>query len=218
MTTTEGPATVRQIDGRSYETRAELAQRHGISQRTLSRYWDAQERNGHPDAVQIDGVMHWPSAAFDEWLSTHRPQRQKKPAPPADMGGPADFARICGHSTPHTIMDWVRSSPPGFPEPDYWHALPSGRRRPYWREERMRQWAEDGRSRHGRAGANPGRPRTAAPYAGDPRLTLARQLLAENPDATTAQLVDLMIQQYPERYSRPTWTRIAATARQNPEE
>ncbi|MFH8350242.1 hypothetical protein [Streptomyces sp. NPDC018045] len=215
---------MRYIDGRRHETRAELAARHSLSPNTLSRYWAARDTNGHPPAVRVARTLHWPSREFDQWLGTLSEDTttppKAKPAPtPAGMGGPAEFARICGHSTTHTVMDWVRNPPPGFPEPDAWQDLPSGRRRPYWRTERMRTWAERGRGRRGQGSGNPGRPRTQPhPYAGDPRLTLARQVLAEHPDATTTELIQHMVQRHPEHCSNAAWTSILTTARQHPTE
>ncbi|MEU7230018.1 hypothetical protein [Streptomyces chrestomyceticus] len=218
----EGRLTVRYIDGRRHETRAELAARHSLSPNTLSRYWAARDTNGHPPAVRIERTLHWPSREFDQWLGGLQAEgaATTQPTPkPEGMGGPAEFARICGHSTTHTVMDWVHNPPQGFPAPDHWHELPSGRKRPYWQPERMTAWAEHGRGPRGQGKGNPGRPRSQPhPYAGDPRLALARQVLAENPGATTTDLVRLMVQRYPEHYSKAAWTSILTTARQHPTE
>ncbi|MFE7665117.1 hypothetical protein [Streptomyces celluloflavus] len=206
------------IDGRRYETRSELAARHHVTPRTLSTLWTHRADNHHPPAKKINGTLHWDADTYDQWLPQHwTPRRrhtadQDQAAVPAGLHGPAEFARLCGHADTSTISGWIDNPPPGFPAPNHWQPLPSGRRRPYWTTERMRPWAEADKS----ARPNAGRPRKPHPYAGDARLDRARHHLAQHPDTTTAQAVAHLQTDDDTATGARTWTAIVLTARKHP--
>lgn len=206
------------IDGRRYETRAELAARHGVSARTLGRLWQERATNGHPPAVPVGRTLHWDTTEFDTWFATVQPEagrtEPQRPAVPEGLAGPAEFARICGHADTSTISHWIKHPPSGWPEPDHWETLPSGRRRPYWQPARMQAFAATDRSARPAAG----RPAKPYRYAGDERLTRARTLLAQQPEARTAQAVEQLQQHDPTGTSGRVWTEIVRTARKHPEE
>lgn len=138
-----------------------------------------------------------------------------------DLGGPAAFARVLGHADTSTVSHNLTAPPSGWPEPDDWQDLPSGRRRPLWRYGRMRAYAssqpdQPNRGRGGRRAGSRNNPPHA--YAGDTRLTLARQLLADHPNATNTELIRQLSAQTPGATSHATWTKILTTAREHPKD
>ncbi|MGA4842166.1 hypothetical protein [Streptomyces sp. G45] len=189
-------------NGRTYYSRADLQKVHGLSQSTLQNLWTDRENNGHPDAEVIDGVMHWDGTVWVVWYKELQRQRATAVttnAPnltgdPDEEVGPAEAARVCGFADSATISHYVKNPPEGWPDPDTYDLLPSGRRRP-----------------KGRRGL-------AYPYQGDERLTLARKALAANPGATNAELIPQLQEQTEKTYSRPTWNLILKSAREHPEE
>ncbi|MBE9500737.1 hypothetical protein IHE61_31030 [Streptomyces sp. GKU 257-1] len=137
------------------------------------------------------------------------------PQKPDELGGPAAFARICGHKDTTTITRWVKNPPPGFPEPDQWEELET-RRRPLWRLRRMQKFAANKPA--ARRGAGPPR-QGPHRYYNDPRLTLARAALRDHPDASIPTLTHHIRQQWTgPTYSDPTWRDIIRTARQHPDD
>lgn len=204
-------------------TRAQLADRYQVSCSTLERLWRARDSNGHPPATLIDGRLHWPGAAWREWYQQLRAQSAPRRAPeelstdPTELIGPAQFARLCGHRDTTTISHWLTTPPPGFPQPDQWDELPSGRRRPKWRLHTAQAFAAAPRPSRGIT-RRPAGSRNAPPhpYHGDPRLDLARQLLAQHPQATTSKLTKLLAQLLEQPTSHATLTRLITTARQHP--
>ncbi|MFK0294820.1 hypothetical protein ACIQU6_30710 [Streptomyces sp. NPDC090442] len=218
---------MRIINGRRHETRDELATRHGVSPRTLSNAWRDRDTNGHPDAETVIGddptaprarTLYWPSVAFDQWVSETKPFRTKAaagPTVPEGMGGPAEFAQLCGHGDTSLISRWVsgdNTPPPEFPTPDYWHPLASGRKRPYWHHERMQEFAQQ------YTPTTPGRPkgRKGYRYQGDARLERARRLLARRPDLTTEAAVTHLQTKDNTNSSPRSWAAIVRTARHHP--
>jgi hypothetical protein len=204
------------VKGRRYETRDELADRHRVTPRTLSTLWADRENNDHPPARRINRVLHWDAEDYDRWLLQHwtpRPRRTPPPPIPEGLAGPAEFARICGQGDTSVISRWVSNPPDGFPPPDHWHPLPSGRERPYWRPERMRDWASTYRQA---ARATAGRKAKAHAYAGDLRLDRARALLKSQPDITTADAVKQLQATDETQTSARTWTELVRTARRHP--
>ncbi|WP_433860363.1 hypothetical protein [Streptomyces kronopolitis] len=201
------------LDGRRYETRAELAARHGVTPRTLSSLWAERDHNDHPPARRIGRELHWDAEEYDQWLSQHwtpRPRRTPAPEVPDGLAGPAEFARICGHTDTSIISRWVEDPPPGFPDPDHLHPLPSGRHRPYWATDRMRQWART------HPPTPSGKPRKPHAYAGDARLDRARALLAEHPDIATSAAVQQLQADDDTATSPRSWTALVRTARRHP--
>ncbi|QCX77834.1 hypothetical protein C9F11_21010 [Streptomyces sp. YIM 121038] len=212
--------------GGTLYSRAELKKIHGISEPTLQNLWSDRANNGHPEAVVIDGVMHWYGGKWITWY--HELQRQRAEAvttnspnlsgDPEDEVGPAEAARICGFADTTTISHYVKNPPEGWPEPSTHDVLPSGRKRPKWKRWQMWEYVAERKGR-GHAGGRPkGRRGLAYPYQGDERLTLARQAVAANPGATNAELIPDLQTQTEKLYSRPTWNLILKSARENPED
>jgi hypothetical protein len=154
--------------------------------------------------------------ARDDYLTQRRGPTHRT-GNPDDLGGPADFARALGHADASTLSHWLTDPPPGFPEPDTWTDLPSGRRRPKWQLRRIRAFADTRPYRGQRSGRRPGTRANATPYADDPRLALARRALATHPDARNADLIPhLQATAAPEHTSsRSTWHRILNAARRS---
>ncbi|MFI5809169.1 hypothetical protein [Streptomyces sp. NPDC051561] len=218
---------VHRADGRTFHSRADLQKVHGISEATLQNLWTDRVNNEHPEAVTIEGVMHWEDTEWARWYQ----ERQRalaisltKNAPnlkgdPEELVGPAEAARICGFSSSATVSHYVDEPPEGWPTPDDYDLLPSGRQRPKWKRWKLWKYVVDRKPR-GHAGGRPkGRPRGQAyPYQGDARLTLARKHLATNPDTPNSELIPLLQEESEQASSRPTWIRILTTAREHPEE
>ncbi|WP_330346654.1 hypothetical protein OG858_46935 (plasmid) [Streptomyces europaeiscabiei] len=211
--------------------RHQLGADHGVSRPVLERLWRDRDANGHPAAVTYGGVMHWNSAAWGRWHAEHRQKaaeeaaqaRPHRPVPvtgdPDELIGPSGFARILQHKD-HTWVTKAAAIPPrGFPEPDSW-GDPANRKRPKWKRGRAEQYARD---RQDQPLIRPGRPKGSSntqphPYAGDPRLDLARTVLAEHPDAPRAEQIARLQQLSDRTSSASTWTKILTTARDHPTE
>ncbi|MET7315225.1 MULTISPECIES: hypothetical protein [Streptomyces] len=218
--------TVHRENGRTLYSRADLQQVHGLSESTLQNLWTNRADNAHPDAVIVDGVMHWYDDEWTPWyreLQRRRAAAATKNAPnlagdPEEEVGPAEAARICGFADTTTVSHYVKSPPAGWPEPDSYDLLPSGRRRPKWKRWKLWRYVAERKGR-GHAGGRPkGRRGLAYPYQGDERLALARRLLAANPGATNAELIPRLQEMSEKSYSRPTWNLILKTAREHPED
>lgn len=145
-----------------------------------------------------------------------RPPQHSKPSDDDEVG-PAGFARLLGHADVSWISRAIKVPPPGFPTPDRWVDLPSGRQRPMWKTRRCLAY-KDSRTTVKRKPSRAGRPNGPAyRYAGDSRLTLARRLLNERPDATDAQLIPLLQVETDNPSSCSSWNKILTTARTHPE-
>jgi hypothetical protein len=223
----EQEAAMPENSGSALHSRADLRKIHGISEPTLQNLWSDRENNGHPPVADtINGVMHWDG---EEWARWHHEHQRKRAAanttnPPKLSGdaeeevGPAEAARVCGFADSATVSHYVNDPPEGWPEPDSYDELPSGRRRPKWKRWRLWQYLADRKGR-GHAGGRPkGRRGLAYPYQGDERLTLARQALAANPGARNADLIATLQDQTEKTYSRTVWNLIIKSAREHPED
>ncbi|MGW0786148.1 hypothetical protein [Streptomyces sp. NPDC002913] len=208
-------------------TRAELADAHGLSLSRMDLLWANRDRNGHPPVI-VRGRTHcWDAAAWASWYTEYARSEPNWYQPAAHVGagdpdeeiGPAEFARILGHSGTSWITRAVATPPPGFPAPTSAKKLPSGRERPQWRRRDADAYAQ---SRAANPPARPGRPKGSTaqphPYAGDPRLQLARQVLRDHPDETTSQLTRRLDEQSERPTSASAWLKILGTARQHPED
>lgn len=132
---------------------------------------------------------------------------------PAHLAGPTAFALVLDIDYT-TMHEWTRNGgPPGFPDPDDWKET-AKRRVPQWRLSTMWHYA-DHHHRPGRRQPGAGRPATAHRYAGDPRLTRARQALAQHPNATRQALAEDLHHTQPTTSVR-VWLEILTTARKHP--
>ncbi|MEW1721637.1 hypothetical protein [Streptomyces sp. NPDC093109] len=215
-------------NGRTLYSRADLRKVHHLSEPTLQNLWTDRENNAHPPVAEtIDGVMHWDGDVWAKWH--HELQRERAAAAtthapnltgdPDEEVGPAEAARVCGFADSATVSHYIKSPPEGWPEPDSYDQLPSGRQRPKWKRWKLWKYVAERKGR-GHAGGRPkGRPRGQTyPYQGDERLTLARQALAANPGAKNSELIPQLQQTTEKTYSRPTWNLILNSAREHPEE
>ncbi|MGW3091716.1 hypothetical protein [Streptomyces sp. NPDC001108] len=205
-------------------TRAELAARHGLSMRTLARLWADRDTNDHPAPLPDTSPMQWDSAEWARWFdqlppgtgtgtgtATATPPDVPPAGNPADLIGPAEFARILGLKSPSWVTRCAHNPPHGFPAPDDW-ADPVARRGPKWRRGRVEAYRDE---RPGIAIARPGRPRattTTTPYADDPRLTLARQALTDHPGTAAGRIAVRLSEDHPDTGVR-TWQRILKAAK-----
>ncbi|WP_125264849.1 hypothetical protein [Streptomyces alboflavus] len=214
-----------------WSTRDQLAAEHNISTSTLGRLWRERASNGHPAPRTYDGVMHWDSTAWSQWhTALTQPAGDDEPDDADPDGdeevGPAEFARILTHRD----SSWVSKAaaadtpPPAFPAPDRW-TDPANRRGPRWKRRRATHYARTRHTaaqahaaRYGRDGGKRpgGNPAKTHPYAGDPRLTQARRLLAEHPDEPTPRIIERLQHLTDTPSSDRTWRRIIDTARQHP--
>ncbi|GAA0439238.1 hypothetical protein [Streptomyces luteireticuli] len=198
------------INGRAVRSRQDLHTHYGYATSTLERWWTDRDWNGHPNAHRIGQTLYWDAKEWDRW-----DQRRRNPK----AAGLADRAQLCAaHGISTSTFDrlWhereTNGHPPVFPHPGprlYWNAAAYAR----WIK---RHRPADGQPRRGR---RPGsRNDNAHPYQGDPRLDRARQALANDPDATTADLTRTLTQDAGETTSARTWARIIQTARQHPQD
>lgn len=206
-------------------TRDQLAAAHGVSRSTLDRLWRDRAANRHPAPVRYRGVMHWHSATWGQWHAEHRHHAAARTAPlpyrvaggdPDEEIGAAEFARILGHKDNSWVSKAVAAPPAGFPAPDSW-GDPEGRKRPRWRRHRAEDYARTRHLQPIKRGRLPGsRNSPPYPYATDPRLALARRILADHPDERTARLIERLQELSDTPSSASTWTKILTTARHHP--
>jgi hypothetical protein len=221
MTTEDGRST----PPHGWLTRDQLAAAHQVSRSTLDRLWRSRADNGHPEPVRYASVMHWHSPTWGHWYTDlkQRSAAQATPAPVHDTGGnpqeeigPAEFSRILGHKDNSWVSKAAVTPPAGFPEPDNW-ADPVNRRRPRWKRHRALEYAHTRHTQprpHGRrTGSRNDQPH---PYAGDPRLALARQSLAEHPEDRPARHIERLQKLSEQSASASTWTKILKVAREYP--
>lgn len=211
---------------KGWSTRHQLAAEHGVSGSTLDRLWADRENNAHPEPVKYGGIMHWDSTAWGHWYTDLklRAADEAAPLPHAALGGdpdeeigPAEFARILKHKEGSWVSKAAVAPPPGFPEPDSW-GDPVARKRPRWKRHRAEDYARNRRAEPWPRRRRPGsRNAPPYPYAGDPRLTLARHVLTEHPDERPAQLIARLVERSETPASASTWTKILTSARQHPE-
>lgn len=213
-------------DSSRLATRHQLAEEVELSVSSLERLWAARATNGHP--APADWITNTPGPArplwlvsqwrqwYAEYLSRRRTIGEIPGLQSDDLGGPAEFARLCGHADTSTISHWVTDLPEGFPRPDTWVELSGGGRRPQWRISRMQEFAANRPYRGQRGGRPAGSASGGQPYAGDPRLELARQALVDHPHASDAELIRHLRASPGDASSRSTWHRILNAARRSP--
>ncbi|MET9676372.1 hypothetical protein ABZY68_25255 [Streptomyces sp. NPDC006482] len=212
-------------------TRDELGQDHSLSRSKLAELWAARETNGHPQPVVLNGVMHWDTEEWGRWYEQHRAtsayavrstvDQDAAAGDPDELIGSAVFGRILGHRDHSWVAKAAVAPPPGFPAPHTW-GDPVARKRPKWRRGDAVAYAG---AREEIAAAQPVRRRRAGGtnsqpynYYGDPRLTLARELIGQYPDATQTELIERLHQRSDQPSSVTTWRNILITARDHPED
>ncbi|MFJ8166535.1 hypothetical protein ACIRBY_37225 [Streptomyces sp. NPDC096136] len=195
----QGPGDRRRL------TRDEISAAYGYSPMKLKRLWADRDSNGHPPAKKAGRTLTWDAEEWEQW------DRNRQA-----LIGVVEVSAILGHAD-HTWASKAAVAPPeGFPAPIEW-SDPVARRGPRWRQQDIEHYAETRTLPKPPAGA--GRPsgaRHGTAYVGDPRLDLARQVLAEHPDERPARHIERLHALMPGS-SASTWTKILKAARDESE-
>ncbi|MGW2793609.1 hypothetical protein ACWC9H_27270 [Streptomyces sp. NPDC001251] len=190
------------IDGRDYLTRADIHDQYGYSTTALETWWADRANNDHPPARKVGRFLYWDAREWAEWDHDR-----------INLVGAVEFARILGHGDHTRITHAAIAPPPGFPAPTRW-GDPAARRRPKWSRAAAEEYARTQPTEPPRRGGRrPGSATGSHPYAGDPRLALARRLITQHPDARTGELISRLTELSDEPASRSTWIKILKSAR-----
>lgn len=138
--------------GRRLVDRAELVDRMGMTEQTLSRLYSQRASTGHPAAIgRVGRRLLWDLDEVSAWVDARLEAKRAGMTPLDRAGDPDEFvdvdeaARVLGYANRRTIDSYLARRGRGyFPEPDD----PAGRR---WRRRTLWAFAER-RSRPGRAG------------------------------------------------------------------
>lgn len=201
------------VEGRQWARREDLIEHSGYSRATLGALWRDRRTNGHPAALEIDGVMHWDLQAWTSWFAEHcrRPRDTSK----VDRGGapdeqlpPAGQARVLGVD-PSRITQYAKNPPPCWPAPARVEKLHT-RTREYRTRAQLWAFADDPASGFGTTGGRPSGPATK-PKNADPRVEVAAEALAAQPDRKAGELAAELAAHHGQ--SVDTWKRIITQAR-----
>ncbi|MGA5304578.1 hypothetical protein ACPCHT_32035 [Nucisporomicrobium flavum] len=171
---------------RTFGTRVAL-DRHGVGTHTgaaastVNHWHRHRERTGFPEAFTDDTGTEWFwQDEIDAFYTAHLKAKLAVLTPvdrsgdPNELVGSGDAARILGYGSYRNLPDELRD------QPDDIEILSDGRLRRRW--QRRTVWAiaaaRTGRQSTGRTPGTTG-PRKPHPYADDPRLRAAADLLAE---------------------------------------
>ena len=174
----------RSINGRVALDRTGVAAHTGAARTTVNHWHLHRDRFGFPEGFTHDGGEWFWLDDIDKFHAGHLAAKKAVLTGVDRSGGPSDrvtsggAAAILGYASyrnlPHELLD----------NPDEVEALPDGRRRLYW--YRRTVWAHaDARTGRQSTGRTPGTtgPRKPHPYADDPRLQAAADLLAQAREA-----------------------------------
>jgi hypothetical protein len=206
-----------QIDERPVYTRSDLIRLRGKSLAFFEGLYRDRDSNGHPAPVgKVGRSWAWDATAWDKWYDTLTgPGRVDRSGNPDDLITLAEAARVLGMN-PTSITRYPDRPPRGWPDPDQSEELAGGRVRRWYRRRKIWAYADNaGHTGGGRpAGPVVHRP---YPYAGDPRLDVAREALAQTPASEHAQLPRSLAAEHQHfRTSAGTWSHILRSARQHP--
>ncbi len=221
------------------QVRAELTDRRGLteatglSRATINRLWAARDTNGHPAPVVIGSVMYWHPRHWQIWHDDQAAARTRqhhidagginRDGDPDELVPLRELGRILGHQDGTTVAGWRKTPPPGpvgdllrDEEPDG-EILYRNQLQPAYRRQRL--WDVAAKAPRGRSGANRGAGRKAGTdqQTQAARLELARRLLAEHPDWTTADLIHAAVEQTPDSPGLTIWRRVFDVARTTPD-
>lgn len=161
--------------------RAGVAAHTGASRSTVNHWHRHRDRFGFPDAFTHDGGEWFRLDQIDAFHAAH--QRLKlavlttvdRSGDPNELVGSGEAAKILRYGSYRNLPDELTD------HPDAVELLSDGRRRRYW--YRRTVWAHaDARTGRQSTGRTPGTltgPHKPHPYADDPRLQAAADLLAE---------------------------------------
>ncbi|MEV6147090.1 hypothetical protein [Streptomyces sp. NPDC051992] len=203
------------IEGRQWASREDLVAHSGYSRDTLWKLWNDRRANGHPEAHDIDGVMHWDVEVWDDWFKEHceRPRDLSgvdRSGDPDEPLPPAGQARVLGVDLAR-ITQYRKTPPPEWPDPVHTEQLTT-RTREYRTRAQLWAWVDNPVSGFGTKGGRPtgpgaktGEARTAA------RLRLAAEALAAMPDRKPGEVAAALAEQHGQ--SVDTWKRVITQAR-----
>ncbi|MEV6403927.1 hypothetical protein AB0M58_13410 [Streptomyces bobili] len=208
------------VEGRQWANREELIEHSGYSRDTLWKLWRDRGTNGHPEARDFDGVMHWDVQVWDAWFAAHckRPRDLSgvdRTGDPDEPLPPAAQARVLGVD-PARITQYTKHPPPAWPDPVRIEQLTT-RTREYRTRAQLWAWVDNPVSGFGTRGGRPPGPdpkvRAAKGKAPDPRVRLAAEALAAAPGRKAGQVAADLAARHGQ--SVDTWRRIVTQARQS---
>jgi hypothetical protein len=176
----DGIVAKRTIDGRRAVDRRGVAARLEVAYTTVNHWHRFRTRFGFPAGFPHDGGEWFWLDDIDAFHAAHLAAKRAeltkvdRAGHPDDLVGSGAAARILGYASYRNLPDTL------YDEPDDTEELPDGRIRRYW--YRRTVWAvADARTGRQSTGRTPGTtgPRKPHPYADDPRLQAAVDLLAE---------------------------------------
>lgn len=170
----------RTINGRPALDRAGVAAHTGAAYSTVNHWHRHRTRFGFPEGFRHDGGEWFWLDDIERFHAAHQAAKRAelttvdRGGDPGDLVGSGTAAKILGYGSyrnlPDTLLD----------HPDRTQELPDGRIRRYW--YRRTVWAvADARTGRQSTGRTPGTTgaRKPHPYADDPRLQAAADLLAQ---------------------------------------
>jgi len=170
----------RTIGGRTALDRAGVAAQLGVAYSTVNNWHRRRDRFGFPDGFADDGGEWFWLDDIERFHAAHLAAKRAaltvvdRRGHPEDLVGSGAAARILGYGSYRNLPDTLLG------RPDRTEELPDGRIRRYWLRRTV--WAvADARTGRQSTGRTPGSTgaRKAHPYADDPRLPAAVDLLAE---------------------------------------
>ncbi|MGW1037527.1 hypothetical protein [Streptomyces antibioticus] len=203
------------IEGRTWASREDLIEHSGYSRDTLSKLWRDRKANGHPEARDVGGVMHWDVEVWDAWFAQHceRPRDLSgvdRSGDPDEPLPPAGQARVLGVD-PARITQYGKTPPPEWPDPVHTEQLTT-RTREYRTRAQLWKWVDDPVSGFGTKGGRPSGPGTkTGQEKAAARVRLAAEALAAMPGRKAGEVAAALAERHGQ--SVDTWKRVITEAR-----
>lgn len=143
----------REIDGRVWLSRAELARRTGEPVANLQLWWNRRSDNEHPAGRRIGRILYHEEKSWMAWYAEHEKRRRRHLTPvdrrgdPDELVGQAEAARVLGYASSSTIPKYRERGQ--FAPPDREVPAAGGRVVPQWRRQTL--WDYAARRRWSRA-------------------------------------------------------------------
>jgi hypothetical protein len=173
--------TTRTIDGRTALDRAGVAARTGAAYTTVNHWYQHRDRFGFPEGILRDGTRWFFTDDIDAFYTAHQAAKLAeltevdRRGDPKDLVTSGEVARILGYGSYRNLPEEL------YEHPDYVEPMSDGRLRRYWHRRTVWAHAEarTGRQSTGRTPGSATGPRKSHPYADDPRLQTALDLLRQ---------------------------------------